>query len=48
LERAGARVLDRMEAFSVVGFVEAIAKIPAHVRLLGESRRRFKRNATTS
>ncbi|HTI05908.1 MAG TPA: lipid-A-disaccharide synthase [Gemmatimonadales bacterium] len=34
LERAGVRVLDRMEAFSVVGFVEAIAKIPAHYRLL--------------
>ena len=34
LERAGVRVLDRMESFSVVGFVEAIAKIPAHYRLL--------------
>ena len=31
---AGATVLDRMEAFSVVGFVEAIGKIPAHYRLL--------------
>ena len=29
LERAGARVLDRMESYSVVGFVEAIEKIPA-------------------
>ena len=35
LDRAGAKVLDRMEAFSVVGFVEAFAKIPAHYRLLG-------------
>ena len=34
LEGAGARVLDRMESYSVVGFVEAIAKIPAHYRLL--------------
>jgi len=42
LERAGARVLDRMEAFSVVGFVEAIAKIPAHVRLLGRVKKAFQ------
>ncbi|HEV8305222.1 MAG TPA: lipid-A-disaccharide synthase [Gemmatimonadales bacterium] len=35
LEGAGARVLDRMESFSVVGFVEALTKIPAHYRLLG-------------
>lgn len=41
LERAGARVLDRMEAFSVVGFVEALAKIPAHYRLLGRVKRAF-------
>ncbi len=41
LERAGVRVLDRMEAFSVVGFVEAIAKIPAHYRLLNKMRRAF-------
>jgi lipid-A-disaccharide synthase len=34
LERAGAKVLDRMESFSVVGFVEALAKVPAHWRLL--------------
>ncbi len=39
LEAAGARVLDRMERFSVVGFVEALRKIPAHVRLLGRVRR---------
>ncbi|HEV8510225.1 MAG TPA: lipid-A-disaccharide synthase [Gemmatimonadales bacterium] len=42
LERAGARVLDRMEAFSVVGFVEAIAKIPAHYRLLGRVKKAFR------
>jgi lipid-A-disaccharide synthase len=41
LERAGARVLDRMEAFSVVGFVEALAKIPAHYRLLGRVKKAF-------
>jgi len=41
LERAGVRVLDRMEAYSVVGFVEAIAKIPAHYRLLSKMRRAF-------
>ena len=42
LERAGARVLDRMEAFSVVGFVEAITKIPAHYRLLGRVKKAFQ------
>ena len=41
LERAGVRVLDRMEAFSVVGFVEAIAKIPAHYRLLNRVKKAF-------
>jgi lipid-A-disaccharide synthase len=42
LERAGAHVLDRMEAFSVVGFVEALAKIPAHYRLLARMRTAFR------
>jgi len=42
LERAGARVLDRMEAFSVVGFVEALAKIPAHYRLLSRVKKAFQ------
>jgi len=42
LERAGAKVLDRMESFSVVGFVEALAKIPAHYRLLGRVRTAFR------
>src|SRR5262249_50736170 len=41
LERAGARVLDRMEAYSVVGFVEAIAKIPAHYQLLNRIKKSF-------
>ena len=43
MERAGVRVLDRMESFSVVGFVEALAKIPAHYRLLGRVRQAFTR-----
>src|SRR5947209_19535825 len=38
LEAAGAAVLDRMEHFSVVGFVEAVWKLPAHLRLLGRVR----------
>ncbi|HEY6093137.1 MAG TPA: lipid-A-disaccharide synthase [Gemmatimonadales bacterium] len=42
LERAGARVLDRMEQFSVVGFVEAIGKIPAHYRLLNRMKKAFQ------
>jgi lipid-A-disaccharide synthase len=42
LERAGVRVLDRMEAYSVVGFVEAIAKIPAHYRLLNRIKKSFQ------
>jgi lipid-A-disaccharide synthase len=42
LERAGVRVLDRMESYSVVGFVEAIAKIPAHYRLLNRIKKSFK------
>ena len=42
LERAGVRVLDRMEEFSVVGFVEALAKIPAHFRLLGRVKKAFQ------
>jgi lipid-A-disaccharide synthase len=34
LAAAGATVTDRMEDYSVVGFVEAIGAIPAHYRLL--------------
>lgn len=41
LEGAGAVVLDRMERFSVVGFVEALWKLPAHMRLLGRVRAAF-------
>jgi len=42
LEAAGAVVLDRMERFSVVGFVEALWKLPAHLRLLGRVRDAFR------
>jgi lipid-A-disaccharide synthase len=42
LEAAGAAVLDRMERLSVVGFVEALAKLPAHVRLFGRVRAAFQ------
>lgn len=38
---AGATVLWRMEDYTVLGFAEIIAKIPAHARLLRELRRRF-------
>jgi lipid-A-disaccharide synthase len=38
LEAAGAKVLDRMEAMSVVGFVEALSTIPAHRRLAARTR----------
>jgi len=42
LEAAGAAVLDRMEQFSVVGFVEALWKLPAHLRLLRRVRLAFQ------
>ncbi len=42
LEAAGAIVLDRMERFSVVGFVEALWKIPAHMQLLARVRAAFR------
>lgn len=38
----GATVLDRMEAFSVVGFVEALEGIPRHYGLLRRTRRAFR------
>ncbi len=41
LEGAGAKVLDRMEAMSVVGFVEALSTIPAHRRLAARTRERL-------
>jgi len=42
LEAAGATVLDRMEQYSVMGFVEALWKLPAHFRLLGRVRAAFR------
>ncbi len=42
LEAAGARVLERMDRLSVVGFVEALWKVPAHFRLLGRVRAAFQ------
>jgi len=42
LEAAGATVLDRMERYSVVGFVEALWKLPAHFRLLARVRAAFR------
>jgi len=39
---AGAHVLDRMEAFSVVGFVEALEGIPRHYRLLRRTGNAFR------
>jgi len=42
LEAAGATVLDRMEHYSVVGFVEALRHLPAHVRLLGRVKAAFQ------
>jgi len=41
LEAAGATVLDRMESYSVVGFVEAIEKLPQHWALLRRTRAAF-------
>lgn len=39
---AGARVLDRMEAFSVVGFVEVLEAFPRHYGLLRRTRSAFR------
>jgi lipid-A-disaccharide synthase len=39
---AGARVVWPMERYTVMGFAEVIAKIPAHARLLRELSRRFR------
>ncbi|MGE0441902.1 MAG: lipid-A-disaccharide synthase [Gemmatimonadales bacterium] len=39
---AGAEVLWPMEQYTVMGLAEIVAKIPAHARLLGEMRRRFR------
>ena len=42
LEAAGATVLDRMDQYSVMGFVEALWKVPAHMRLLGRVSAAFR------
>ena len=42
MEAAGAHVLDRMEAYSVVGFVEAVESLPRHYRLLRRTRAAFQ------
>jgi lipid-A-disaccharide synthase len=42
LAAAGATVQDRMERMSVVGFVEALWKLPAHFRLLSRVRDAFR------
>jgi lipid-A-disaccharide synthase len=42
MEQAGAQLLDRMEAFSVVGVVEAASKVAAHLRLLRRVKRAFR------
>ncbi len=34
LEAAGAAIRFRMESFTVIGFLEALSKLPAHLRLL--------------
>lgn len=42
LAAAGATILDQMEQYSVMGFVEALWKLPAHARLLGRVRAAFR------
>ena len=42
MEAAGAHVLDRMEDYSVVGFVEAVESLPRHYRLLRRTRAAFQ------
>ncbi len=42
LEAAGARVLDRMEQYSVVGLFEGLTKLRAHFRLLDRVARAFR------
>jgi len=43
LEAAGARLLDRIERLTVMGFVEVLRKIPAHLALLRAIERRLAR-----
>jgi len=42
MAEAGATVLDRMEPYSVVGFVEALEQLPAHFRLLARTTAAFR------
>ncbi len=42
MAEAGARILWRMERYTVIGFVEILAKIPAHVSLLRAMKQRFR------
>lgn len=43
LSEAGVELMARMEDFTVMGFVEVLRKVPAHVRLLRTIRRRLAR-----
>jgi lipid-A-disaccharide synthase len=43
LARAGAELMARIEDLTVMGFVEVLAKVPAHARLLRRMRERFAR-----
>ena len=42
LAAAGATVRFPMEEYTVIGFFEVLAKLPAHVRLLNAMRREFR------
>ncbi|HEY2804239.1 MAG TPA: lipid-A-disaccharide synthase [Gemmatimonadales bacterium] len=39
---AGVEIMERMENFTVIGFVEVLKKVPAHLRLLRRIERRLK------
>ena len=43
LAEAGAELMARIEDLTVMGFVEVVAKVPAHARLLRAMRARFAR-----
>ncbi len=43
LAAAGAELMARIEDLTVIGFVEVLAKIPAHARLLSRMKERFAR-----
>lgn len=42
LEAAGVRLIERMERLTVIGLVESLKKIPAHLRLLRRMEERFR------